>query len=162
MADCPLGCRWTNAGGLRFGANVRTTDIEFYRDELDQQRASQITWRPYTDAIIDVLSTFYVQGSEVRRSRTTLICFHIVELHMPDRVLRQFGLLQHIPIHVKTIRRITSQGRPDEDWVHFHTAHIERWRQRLHAIIDQHPIVGDDPVQATSIYMEWYWQITRR
>ncbi|XP_020100997.1 uncharacterized protein LOC109718922 isoform X2 [Ananas comosus] len=42
MADCPLGCRWTNAGGLRFGANVRTTDIEFYKDELDQQRASQM------------------------------------------------------------------------------------------------------------------------
>ncbi|XP_020111291.1 protein MAIN-LIKE 1-like [Ananas comosus] len=162
MADCPLGCRWTNAGGLRFGANVRTTDIEFYRDELDQQRETQITWRPYTDAVLEVLPAFCVQGSEVWRSRTTLICFHIVELHVPDRVLRQFGLLQHIPIHVETIRRFTSQGRPDEHWGHFHAAHIERWGQRLQSIIDQHLIVGDDPVQATSIYMEWYWQITRR
>ncbi|XP_020112145.1 serine/threonine-protein phosphatase 7 long form homolog [Ananas comosus] len=153
---------WTNAGGLRFGANVRTTDIEFYRDELDQQRETQITWRPYTDAVLEVLPAFCVQGSEVWRSRTTLICFHIVELHVPDRVLRQFGLLQHIPIHVETIRRFTSQGRPDEHWGHFHAAHIERWEQRLQAIIDQDPIVSDDPVQATSIYMEWYWQITRR
>ncbi|OAY67681.1 hypothetical protein ACMD2_26848 [Ananas comosus] len=35
--------------------------------------------------------------------------------------------LQHIPIHVETIRRFTSQGRPDEHWGHFHAAHIERW-----------------------------------
>ncbi|OAY72219.1 Serine/threonine-protein phosphatase [Ananas comosus] len=125
-------------------------------------KLGNITWRPYTDAVIDVLPAFCVQDSAVWRSRTTLICFHIVELHVPDRVLRQFGLLQHIPIHVETIRRFTSQGRPDEDWAHFHFAHIERWGQRLQATIDQHPIVGDDPVQATSIYMEWYWQITRR
>ncbi|XP_020081345.1 serine/threonine-protein phosphatase 7 long form homolog [Ananas comosus] len=139
MADCPMGCRYDII--LAF---------------------SQMTWRPYTYAIIDTLPAFCVQGSEVWRSRTTLICFHIVELHVPDRVLQQFGLLQHIPIPVETIRRYTSQGRPDEDWAHFHAAHIERWGDRLQAIIDQHPIVGDDPVQATSIYMEWYWQITRR
>ncbi|OAY84496.1 Serine/threonine-protein phosphatase, partial [Ananas comosus] len=99
----------------------------------------------YIDAIIDALPAFCVQGSEVWRSRTTLISFHIVELHVPNRVLRQFGLLQHIPIQVETIRHVTSQGRPDEDWTYFHAAHIERWGQRLQAIIDQHPIVGDDP-----------------
>ncbi|XP_020108129.1 putative SWI/SNF-related matrix-associated actin-dependent regulator of chromatin subfamily A member 3-like 1 isoform X3 [Ananas comosus] len=36
---------------LAFRDNVRTTDIEFYRDQLDQQLESQITWRPYTDSI---------------------------------------------------------------------------------------------------------------
>ncbi|OAY83152.1 Serine/threonine-protein phosphatase [Ananas comosus] len=117
-------------------------------------RTLEIIWRPYTDAVLEVLPAFCVQDSEVWRSRATLICFHIVELHVPDRVLRQFGLLQHIPIHVETIRRFTSQGRPDEHWGHFHAAHIERWGQRLQVIIDQDPIVGDDPVQTTSIYME--------
>ncbi|OAY78948.1 Serine/threonine-protein phosphatase [Ananas comosus] len=129
-------------------------DVGFSENSIGDR---EITWRPYTDAVLEVLPAFCVQGSEVWRSLTTLICFHIVELHVPDRVLRQFGLLQHIPIHVETIRRFTSQGRPDEHWGHFHAAHIERWGQRLQAIIDQHLIVGDDPVQATSIYMEWYW-----
>ncbi|OAY75485.1 Serine/threonine-protein phosphatase, partial [Ananas comosus] len=137
-------------------------DREVGNEPDTYQMTRSITWRPYTDAVLEVLPAFCVQGSEVWRSWTTLICFHIVELHVPDRVLRQFGLLQYIPIHVETIRRFTSQGRPDEHWGHFHAAHIERWGQRLQAIIDQHLIVGDDPVQATSIYMEWYWQITRR
>ncbi|OAY76830.1 Serine/threonine-protein phosphatase [Ananas comosus] len=139
-----------------------TYRIPVNRVKFRRNERSAITWRPYTDAIIVALPAFCVQGSEVWLSRTTLIYFHIVELHVPDRVLRQFGLLQHIPINVETIRRVTSQGQPDEDWTHFHAPHIERWGQRLQAIIDQQPIIGDDPVQATSIYMEWYWQITRR
>nr|CAD1817180.1 unnamed protein product [Ananas comosus var. bracteatus] len=56
-------------------------------------------------------------------------------------------------INVETIRRVTSQGRSDEDWAIFHAAHIERLGQRLQAIFDQLPIAGDDPIQATSIYM---------
>ncbi|OAY83913.1 Serine/threonine-protein phosphatase [Ananas comosus] len=131
-------------------------DREVSNEPDTYQMTRSMTWRPYTDAIIDALPAFCVQGSEVWRSRMTLICFYIFELHVPDRVLRQFGLLQHISIPVETIRRYTSQGWPDEDWAHFHAAHIERWGDRLQAIIDQHLIVGDDPVQTTSIYMEWY------
>ncbi|XP_020085488.1 uncharacterized protein LOC109708238 [Ananas comosus] len=39
LVDMPLRCRWNI--GLAFRDNVRTTDIEFYRDQLDQQLESQ-------------------------------------------------------------------------------------------------------------------------
>ncbi|XP_020112481.1 serine/threonine-protein phosphatase 7 long form homolog [Ananas comosus] len=81
----PLGCRWNTR--LVFRDNVRTTDIEFYRDQLDQQLESQITWRPYDDTVLETLPPFCLAGSQVWRSRTTLVCFHIIELHHPDRVL---------------------------------------------------------------------------
>nr|CAD1839861.1 unnamed protein product [Ananas comosus var. bracteatus] len=41
LVDMPLGCRWNTR--LAFRDNVRTTDIEFYRDQLDQQLESQVS-----------------------------------------------------------------------------------------------------------------------
>ncbi|XP_020098518.1 serine/threonine-protein phosphatase 7 long form homolog [Ananas comosus] len=101
---------------LAFRGNVKTTDIEFYRDQLDQQLESQITWRPYTDTLLETFLAFCLAGSEIWRSKTTLVCFYIIELHHPDRVLRQFGLLQYIPEAVLAISRINLRSRADEDW----------------------------------------------
>nr|POE59806.1 serine/threonine-protein phosphatase 7 long form like [Quercus suber] len=48
-----------------------------------------------------------------------LACFCIVEKHQPDRVLRQFGLVQDIPIDVDTNERlhgIDLRGKVDRNW----------------------------------------------
>ncbi|OAY81076.1 Serine/threonine-protein phosphatase [Ananas comosus] len=97
------------------------------------------------------LPAFCLEGSAIWRSRTSLICFHIVELHLPDRILRQFGLLQHIPEAVEAIQRITSQGRSGEDWTAFHAPYIQRWADRLEHIAEQSPFVDPDPIRATSV-----------
>ncbi|OAY76021.1 Serine/threonine-protein phosphatase [Ananas comosus] len=117
---------------------------------------------PYTEDVLIGLPAFCLEGSAIWRSRTSLICYHIVELHLPDRVLRQFGLLQHIPDPVEAIQRITSQGRSGEDWAAFHAPYIQRWADRLEHIAEQSPFVDPDPIRATSVYMQWYWGITRR
>ncbi|XP_020089025.1 uncharacterized protein LOC109710700 [Ananas comosus] len=117
---------------------------------------------PYTKDVLIGLSAFCLEGSAIWRSRTSLICFHIVELHLPDRVLHQFGLLQHIPEVVEVIQRITSQGRSGEDWAAFHAPYIQRWADRLKHIAEQSPFVDPDPIRASFVYMQWYWEITRR
>ncbi|XP_020081223.1 serine/threonine-protein phosphatase 7 long form homolog [Ananas comosus] len=144
-------CLWWNMG-LRFRGNVKAIDIEFYRDKLDQYRESQVTWMPYTEDVLIGLPAFCLEGSTIWRSRTSLICFHIVELHLPDRVLRQFGLLQHIPEAVEAIQRITSQGKSGEDLVAFHPLYIQRWADCLEHIAEQSPFVDPDPIRASSVY----------
>ncbi|XP_020095655.1 serine/threonine-protein phosphatase 7 long form homolog [Ananas comosus] len=152
LVDMPLGCRWNTR--LAFRDNVRTTDIEFYRDQLDQQLESQITWRPYDDTVLETLPLFCLAGSQVWRSRSFLVCFHIIELHHPDRVLRQFGLLQHIPEAVLVIPRINSRGRADKDWTAYHASYIQRWNNRLVDIADVAPGTDPDPIRATTVYMQ--------
>ncbi|OAY81852.1 Serine/threonine-protein phosphatase [Ananas comosus] len=117
---------------------------------------------PYTEDVLIGLAAFCLEGSAIWCSRTSLICFHIVELHLPDKVLRQFGLLQHIPKPVEAIQRITSQGRSGEDWAAFHATYIQRWADRLEHIVEKSPFVDSYPIRATSVYMQWYWWITQR
>ncbi|KAL7002992.1 hypothetical protein U1Q18_052405 [Sarracenia purpurea var. burkii] len=82
---------------------------------------SQIVWRPYgaADEIIMRLPEYCRAGRAVWMARSPLICIELVEWHLPDRVLRQFGCVQTIPHHPDTDRelhRMTRRGRPGEDW----------------------------------------------
>lgn len=80
---------------------------------------------PYTEDVLNGLPTFCLKGFTVWRSTTYLKCYHIVELNLPDRVLRQFGLLQYIPEPVKAVQRITLHGILGEDWAAFHALYIQ-------------------------------------
>ncbi|KAM3260464.1 hypothetical protein ACQJBY_051620 [Aegilops geniculata] len=158
--DQPLGCSWDVPFKNR--ENVRSIDQEFYRHGLDTIEDCQITWDPYKPSLIDGLPALCTVGSAVWRSRTPLICFQIVEMHVPDRVLLQFGMMQHIPDQVDAIERVTMQGKTDEDWSTYHDRYIKQWDNRLHSVAGQQIAVNSDPTHARNCYLEWYWQITRR
>ncbi|OAY75438.1 hypothetical protein ACMD2_08838, partial [Ananas comosus] len=49
----------------------------------------------------------------------------------------------------------------DENWAAYHTSYIQRWDDRLVDIVEVHPEVDPDPIRATTVYMQWYWRITR-
>ncbi|KAG9458618.1 hypothetical protein H6P81_003126 [Aristolochia fimbriata] len=53
----------------------------------------QVKWQPYLD-FMQRLPAMCVEGRRIWLSKTPLICFEIVELHAPDRVMLQFGLEQ--------------------------------------------------------------------
>lgn len=54
-------------------------------------------WQSYTEEVLQLLLEICHSDAHVWRTRTPLICFDVVEYHLPDRVMHQFGLKQTIP-----------------------------------------------------------------
>lgn len=62
--------------------------------------ASQVTWMPYAKVVDDPsfnLNEMCTRDKEMWTLRCPLICFYAVEYHLPHRVAKQFGKLQHCP-----------------------------------------------------------------
>ncbi|KAJ0090197.1 hypothetical protein Patl1_14730 [Pistacia atlantica] len=92
-------------------------------------------WQPYTSELLVSPVDVCVRDQHVWRTIAPLICFDIVEWHHPDRVLRQFGLQQGIPMQCETEaagEKSIVTTEPKENTMHYH-----------------------DP------YMKWYISITR-
>ncbi|XP_043815739.1 serine/threonine-protein phosphatase 7 long form homolog [Manihot esculenta] len=94
LPDTPIGSRWSNARSI---TEVTTHVLVQLRYQLDRMEAEEFIWEPYSDDVVDAMPDYCLQGRQIWRSVVPLICFHIVEWHQPDRVLRQFGFSQPIP-----------------------------------------------------------------
>ena len=101
--------------------------------------------------------------------RVSLLCFHIVEWYLPDRVFRQFGLYQGIPETCDTYRhesgrhadmhRLDGRGRSHHDWTREHAHYISLWDARRQYVVMS---VQMDPYTFDATYFQWYRQITVR
>ena len=59
-----------------------------------------------------------------------LVCFHLVEKHIPDQVVHQFGMIQEIPRDVDTdtvLHKIDLRGKVGVHWMRKHAMHIMEW-----------------------------------
>uniref|UniRef100_A0A9I9E2J8 Aminotransferase-like plant mobile domain-containing protein n=1 Tax=Cucumis melo TaxID=3656 RepID=A0A9I9E2J8_CUCME len=93
----------------------------------------QINWTPYTPDIMISLPIRCQSGQAVWTYVGPLICFHLIEKHKPDRVLRQFNMLQTPPAISYTDQRlhqIDFKGKHDQDWRRIHAEHIGVWNSR--------------------------------
>ncbi|KAK4404247.1 protein MAIN-LIKE 1 [Sesamum angolense] len=97
------------------------------------------------------------------RSICPLIFYAIVEMHHPERVLRQFGMMQNIPDQPDTrdmsLHKITRSNRTGTDWVLQHILYITRWQRRYDTVIQRQPISNRRDTDRG--YWEWYNNITR-
>ncbi|OAY81124.1 hypothetical protein ACMD2_06737, partial [Ananas comosus] len=50
----------------------------------------------------------------------------------------------------------------NEDSASYHASYIQRWNDRLVDIAEVVPETDPDHIRATTIYIQWYWTITRR
>lgn len=90
------------------------------------------------------------------RAKTMLICFDKAERHLPNRCLRQYGMLQAIPEDVPRWERKSRGVDGGVDLSAKMEVELNEWRDRGLQIVD-----GDDSVDENE-YMQWYLKITRR
>ncbi|KAJ0030831.1 hypothetical protein Pint_14549 [Pistacia integerrima] len=146
----PLGYRW-RCPVIRRDNPQRA--LIFYRDQLDQQTYDQMIWQPYTSELLVSPTDVCVRDQHVWRTIAPLICFDIVEWHCPDRVLRQFGLKQGIPVQCDTevkIHAIDRRGRHHCNWKAYHQQYIKLWASR------EKSIVTAEPEESTMDYHDSY------
>ncbi|KAL0336160.1 UNVERIFIED_CONTAM: Serine/threonine-protein phosphatase 7 long form [Sesamum radiatum] len=137
----PYGAMWNCEH--TFTRTVRTT-VRVIRDILDEMQYDQFIWQPYdmeSNVIMAYAGDF---NPQLWRSICPLIFYAIVEMHHPERVLRQFGMMQNIPDQPDTrdmsLHKITRSNRTGTDWVLQHILYITRWQRRYDTVIQRQPI----------------------
>ncbi|KAL0289905.1 UNVERIFIED_CONTAM: hypothetical protein Scaly_2688800 [Sesamum calycinum] len=112
LLGAPYGAMWNCEH--TFTRTVRTT-VWVIRDILDEMQYDQFIWQPYdmeSNVIMAYAGDF---NPQLWRSICPLIFYAIVEMHNPERVLRQFGMMQNIPDQPDTrdmsLHKITRSNR---------------------------------------------------
>ena len=89
----------------------------------------QVVWQPY-ESELGHLPAFGVARRDVWMARVPLVCFWLVEKHTPDRIVRQFGMVQEMPPNVDTddaLHKIDLKGKIRVIWRDKHRSHIQVW-----------------------------------
>ncbi|KAL0356132.1 UNVERIFIED_CONTAM: Serine/threonine-protein phosphatase 7 long form [Sesamum radiatum] len=160
LPAAPYGAIWNCRHN--FTRTVRTT-VRVIRDILDNMQEDQFIWQPYdmdSDRIMAYAADF---TPELWRSTCLLIFYTIMEIHHPERVLRQFGMRQNIPempdSRDMTLHQISRKARTGTDWGVQHILHIRRWKRRCDTIVNRPSISNERHTERG--YWEWYNNITR-
>ncbi|KAK6929025.1 Aminotransferase-like, plant mobile domain [Dillenia turbinata] len=147
----PLVLRWK---GKQSGPTSR--DVTFYRKALDTLEPSDVEWVPYTNVDETIIPEEIKDTLIIGRAKTMLICFDKAERHLPDRVLRQYGMPQPIPEDVQRWERKSRGVDGGVDLSLKMELELSEWFERSRNIVEL------DEVMDESEYMQWYMRITRR
>ncbi|KAH9615268.1 hypothetical protein KSS87_003641, partial [Heliosperma pusillum] len=157
-----LGRRWLSVHRRRPQGTTITTLLG-YRDALDNMCPDQFIWQPYPQAIFSFLPEACYDDSGEWSVVSPMICFDIVEWHLPNRVARQFGWKQNIPEPADTepkLHKMDKRGAHSRNWAEYHSAYLAMWFRRYQfrflGVEDNSDMGYNDP------YMVWYRDRTRR
>ncbi|XP_021300818.1 protein MAIN-LIKE 2 isoform X1 [Herrania umbratica] len=148
----PFVLRWK---GKQSGPTTNR-DVVFYRKELDSLEPCNVDWLPYKHMDSTVIPEEIRSTLVLGRSKTMLICFDKAERHLPDRVLRQYGLFQPIP---EDVARWVRKSRGVDGGVDLSgkmESELNEWAGRKLHIVE-----GDNDADENE-YMWWYLRITRK
>ncbi|KAL5173078.1 Serine/threonine-protein phosphatase 7 long form [Glycine soja] len=120
-------------------------------------------WEPYTTTVMSMLPPICLVGSMAWCAVVSLICFHVVEWHQPDRVLRQFGMQQPIPESPSqpwNVHGLTLKGKMDGNWFQLLAPFISQWNNRAEFRVDVYDR-QEGLLSFNSDYMVWYRRKTK-
>ena len=121
-----------------------------------------MVWQPY-EAELAHLLVFCVAGRDVWTARVPLVCFWLVEKHTLDRVVRQFGMVQEIPLNVdidEALHAINLRGKMKVNWRDRQYGHIQVWNSRARSLCHGARLEGD--MSPAHPYFDWYGRVTWR
>ncbi|CAL4907424.1 unnamed protein product [Urochloa decumbens] len=157
-----VGYLWHNMLNVHGNLVRRYVD---YSNALDCLSHSHVTWEPYNRAEVQnmQLSPFCQMDEDYWRLVCPLICFYIVEYHIPSRVMHQFGHLQSCPPeHIDTNKELHGidrrKQRGAKDWGLKHQGHVNAWNARAGNLVYGGTMHRDGLYQA---YLDWLKANTR-
>ncbi|XP_052479474.1 uncharacterized protein LOC105801525 isoform X2 [Gossypium raimondii] len=119
---------------------------------------NEFKWTQYEDpAIRIVIPDEYLQNPNTWHVKVVLVNYASVEILQTDRVLRQFGFRQLIPMapevlddhHKIDLRQLHT------DWPRFWSHYIQKWKDQYDYIPTQEPIIVPELVCVPE-YMPWF------
>uniref|UniRef100_A0A2N9IBJ3 Aminotransferase-like plant mobile domain-containing protein n=1 Tax=Fagus sylvatica TaxID=28930 RepID=A0A2N9IBJ3_FAGSY len=148
----PFVLRWK---GKQSGPTANR-DVVFYRKALDSLKPCDVEWLPYRNMDSMTIPEDIKSNLILGRSKTMLICFDKAERHLPNRCLRQYGMLQSIPEDVQRWERKSRGVDGGVDLSGKMESELNEWLDRRLHIVE-----GDDGADESE-YMQWYLRITRK
>ncbi|MQL94455.1 hypothetical protein Taro_027115 [Colocasia esculenta] len=112
---------------------------EFFRNEFHIIEESQIIWELYVLEDLLCVAAICRESSELWRVHVPMFCMAVMEVHMPERVWRQFGAPQVIPPALERYDRKDGRGHARENWLLYHARNIERWNDSANSILEPPP-----------------------
>ncbi|KAL6627361.1 hypothetical protein ACP70R_031087 [Stipagrostis hirtigluma subsp. patula] len=156
-----VGLRWVVGVCTRRSAPARC--YEHFTNEFDLLTDDQVVWCPYREERVKELqlAPICTQHSHLWLTQAPLVYFYMVEVYMPERVMRQFGLYQMCPpplrdtsVELHGCRR----GRIHNDFAQKHKSFVDLWEAK-----EQHVIAEERPYDRANYkdYLRWYRRATR-
>ncbi|RYQ91734.1 hypothetical protein Ahy_B09g097749 isoform B [Arachis hypogaea] len=124
----------------------------------------QFVWEPYSSPKVDAVGHPEILVDEYHRlwtAVTSLIYFAVIEWHQVDRVVSQFGGVQHLPQLALNIDWLHAKdGRGGDRWFpkyyqewHFH------WENRVDSVIPIGRVADPGPLAE---YLDWWCRLAHR
>ncbi|XP_073015879.1 serine/threonine-protein phosphatase 7 long form homolog isoform X2 [Primulina eburnea] len=127
----PYGARWARHFSH---THTSTHSVRIKREILDLIEDGQFNWTVDDFEALDVQAFIKGHQGEIWRCVCPLICFDIVEMYRPNRVLRQFGMRQRVPEPATDgddLHNLSRTGHRNFDWKEFHKLRFGKIRKNI-------------------------------
>ncbi|QHN88515.1 uncharacterized protein DS421_16g564140 [Arachis hypogaea] len=157
----PLASRWAEFVPRNDAGAQRLLSA---RLALDRLRVHDFVWEPYSSVDVGTVIHPEILADEHRRLWTTvtsLIYFAAIEWHQVDRVLPQFGGVQHLPQPALNIDWLHAKdGRGGYRWFpSYYREWHQHWEDRLQSVIWVDRVLDPGP---SSDYLDWWCRVAHR
>ncbi|RYR77510.1 hypothetical protein Ahy_A01g001996 [Arachis hypogaea] len=157
----PLASRWASYLPRNDAVGQRVLSARLM---LDRLRVQDFVWEPYSSAEVASVIHPEILVDQHRRlwtAITSLIYFAAIEWHQVDRVIPQFGGVQHLPLPALNIDWLHGKdGRGGDQWFpRYYREWHEHWENRLYSVIPVQRVVDPGP---SAEYLDWWCRVAHR